>query len=128
MPYVSNTLKAEVDGAQAAEARAAFLGRRTSLQSDCTGSKGSAIRSALSNCASAARTAASTARSSSSKMTEYFKSSSSSTVNTVATVFNRVASECGSTSGGVSCVFLLFSFSFSFSLLHPDDHLSPPPN
>ncbi|KAK7977228.1 Neutral protease 2-like [Apiospora saccharicola] len=105
VPYSSNTLKAEVDGTQAAEARASFLGRRTSIQSDCTGSKGSAIRSALSNCASAARTAASTARSSSSKMTEYFKSSSSSTVSTVANVFTKVASECGSTSGGYSRLY-----------------------
>ncbi|KAK8094810.1 deuterolysin metalloprotease protein [Apiospora hydei] len=106
VPYTSNTLKAvEVDGAQAAEARASFIGRRTSLQSDCTGSKSTAIRSALSNCASAARNAASTARSSSSKMTEYFKSSSSSTVSTVANVFTKVASECGSTSGGSSRLY-----------------------
>lgn len=102
VPYSSNTLKAEVDGGAAAETRASFLGRRTSLQSDCTGSKSTAIRSALSNCASAARNAASTARSSSAKMTEYFKSSSSSTVSTVANVFTKVASECGSTSGGSS--------------------------
>ncbi|KAK7947945.1 neutral protease 2 [Apiospora aurea] len=106
VPYTSNTLKAvEVDGAAAAEARASFIGRRTSLQSDCTGYKSTAIRSALSNCASAARSAASTARSSSSKMTEYFKSSSSSTVSTVANVFTRVASECGSTSGGSSRLY-----------------------
>ncbi|KAK6844815.1 Neutral protease 2 [Apiospora arundinis] len=105
VPYTSNTLKTEVDGSKASEARASFIDKRTSVQSDCSGSRSSVIRTALSNCASAASNAASTARSSSSKMTEYFKSSSSSTVSTVAGVFTKVASECSSTSGGNSRLY-----------------------
>lgn len=101
--YSSNTLKADVDGAEAALSRTAFLSKRTSVQSDCTGTRGNAIRSALSNCASLARNAATAASSgAAAKMTEYFKSSTSSTRSTVAGVFNRIASECGSTTGGVS--------------------------
>ncbi|RYP77822.1 hypothetical protein DL771_000919 [Monosporascus sp. 5C6A] len=103
VPYSSNLLSAEVDGAVAGEARSAFLGRRSIVQSDCTGSRLTAIRNALSNCASLARSAATAASSgNAAKVTEYYKSSSSSVRSTVSGVFSRVATECGSTSSGVA--------------------------
>lgn len=103
VPFESNILEAEVDGEKASAARVAFHHKRTRVQSDCTGSKLTITQTALSNCArlaSAAQRAASSG--SASKMTEYFKSSSTNTRNTVATVFSRIASECGSTNSGVS--------------------------
>ncbi|RYP82546.1 hypothetical protein DL769_001652 [Monosporascus sp. CRB-8-3] len=105
LPYSSNLLSAEVDGAAAGEARSAFLGRRSIVQSDCTGSRLTATRNALSNCASLARSAATAASSGdAAKLTEYSpdKSSSSSVRSTVSGVFNRVATECGSTTSGVA--------------------------
>ena len=104
--YASNVVSASVDGAAAAKVRRSFtdhIARRTVVQSDCSGSRGTAQRTALSNCRSLAQ-AASTAASSgaAAKMTEYFKSSTSSTRSTVAAVFSRVASECGSTTSGSS--------------------------
>lgn len=101
IPYVSNTLQSDVDGPQAAGIKVAFHDRRTRVQSDCSGSKGQVTQTALRNCASIARQAQQAATSgSAAKMTEYFKSSSQSTRNTVAGVFSRVASECGSTTSG----------------------------
>lgn len=106
VPYQSNSLQAEIDGAVAAATRRSVMARhakRTHVQSDCTGSRGSATRSALSNCVKLANAAKKVAQSgSASKMEEFFKSSSSSTRNTVANVLTKVASECGSTSGGAS--------------------------
>jgi deuterolysin len=64
------------------------------------------VRTAISNCASLARQAQSVAASgSATKVTEYFKSATSSVRNTVSTVFSRVASECGSTTGGNSRLY-----------------------
>ena len=76
VPYASNRVSAEVDGSLAAAARDAFLGRRRSIvQSDCTGSRLTAIRSAESNCANLARAASSAASSgSAAKVEEYCKS------------------------------------------------------
>ncbi|KAI0200948.1 neutral protease 2-like protein [Astrocystis sublimbata] len=100
VPYSSNTLTAEVDGAKAAEVRSAFLNKRTSVQSDCTGSKLTATRNAVSACRSFAAAASSAALSNTAKVQEYFKSTSVGS--RVASVFSKVISECGSTSGGVS--------------------------
>lgn len=105
VPFDSNTVTAHVDGAAAAKVRRAFHEqvKRTQVQSDCTGSKGSAQRTALSNCARLATAAASAASSASaSKLNEYFKSSTQQTRSTVASVFRSVATECGSTTSGVS--------------------------
>ncbi|KAI1850876.1 hypothetical protein JX265_004930 [Neoarthrinium moseri] len=99
VPYTSNSISAKVDGAEAAEVQRRFVEKRTTVQSDCTGSKRTAQITALNNCVSLARAAASAATSNTAKVTEYFKSTSASS--TLVTVFNRVASECG-TSGGVS--------------------------
>lgn len=109
IPYDSNLLYSHVDGKAASKVRRDFHERlsakmkRTELQSDCTGSNGQAQRTALSNCRSLAANAANAAANGSAqKMTEYFKSSTSSTRSTVTAVFNAIASECGSTTSGVS--------------------------
>lgn len=104
VPFTANTIEAEVDGEAASAVHTAFtLERRTRVQSDCSGTRLSQTRSALSGCASWASQAQSVAESgSAAKMTEYFKSSSSSTRSTVAGVFSRIRSECSSTSGGAS--------------------------
>ncbi|KGQ06733.1 Neutral protease 2 [Beauveria bassiana D1-5] len=58
---------------------------------------------ALRNCASLSNKAAQAAKSgSAAKVEEYFKSSSASTRSAIVNVFNKVAQECGSTSGGAS--------------------------
>lgn len=107
--YDSNLLYNHVDGKAASKVRRDFHERlqakikRTSLQSDCTGTNGNAQRAALQNCRTLANDAANAASNGSAqKLTEYFKSSTSSTRSTVAGVFQKIASECGSTSGGVS--------------------------
>ncbi|KDN63281.1 putative metalloproteinase [Colletotrichum sublineola] len=103
--FNSNILSVEVDGAAAAKVRRDFHEdiKRTVVQSDCTGTQRTATTTALSNCRALAAAASSAAASgSAAKMTEYFKSSSASTRSTVAAVFGRVASECGSTTSGVS--------------------------
>ncbi|KAK3503257.1 Deuterolysin metalloprotease family-domain-containing protein [Neurospora crassa] len=101
LPYSSNIVTASVDGAAASQARRVFHEKRSIVQSDCTGSRGSATRTAMSNCRALAARASQVASSgSASKMTEYFKSSSSYTRSTVAGVFARVANECGSTTSG----------------------------
>ncbi|KAF2193005.1 neutral protease 2-like protein [Zopfia rhizophila CBS 207.26] len=102
VPFSSNRISAEVNGAEAAKVRRAFPEKRTVVQSDCTGTRRTATLSALSNCRSLASAAASAANSNTAKMVEYFKSSSSSTRSTVAAVFNRIVSECGSSTSGVS--------------------------
>lgn len=105
VPFSSNILTTEVDGAAAAKVRREFhdVYKRQIVQSDCTGTKRTATINALSNCRSLAAAASQAAASgAAAKMTEYFKSSTTTTRNTVATVFARVASECGSSTSGVS--------------------------
>ncbi|KAI9151600.1 Neutral protease [Paramyrothecium foliicola] len=104
--YESNAVEAEVNGEEAAAVRVAWHQKRTAVQSDCTGTAGTAVRSAISSCATLAR-AAQTAASSgaAAKVTEYFKSATTSVRNTVSTVFSRVASECSSTTGGNSRLY-----------------------
>ncbi|KAI1841910.1 hypothetical protein JX265_013078 [Neoarthrinium moseri] len=101
VPFSSNTLSAQVDGVQARAVRSAFLKKRTAVQADCTGSKKSAVTAALSNCQSWA-TQAQSAATAGTRLTEYFKSSSSSVKSTVSGVFQKMASECGSTTSGAS--------------------------
>lgn len=102
VPFTSNTVSAQVDGVQAATVRAAFLQKRTSVQSDCTGSKKTTVTTSISNCASWATKARAAALSGGDKLTEYFKSSSSSVQSTVSGVFEKMAAECGTTTSGVS--------------------------
>lgn len=111
VPYDSDALPNHVDGPTAAKVRRDFhdnikrklRAKRADVATDCTGARGQAQLKALTNCeqlASAAARAASNG--SAAKMTEYFKSSSSSTRSTVADVFTAIASECGSTTSGIS--------------------------
>jgi deuterolysin len=104
VPFTSNKVAAAVNGAQAGKVRRDWidLAKRTIVQSDCTGTRGTATRTALTNCASLARTAASAAVNNAAKLNEYFKSSSSSTASSVQTVFNRIATQCGSQTSGDS--------------------------
>ncbi|KAF7540336.1 hypothetical protein G7054_g1462 [Neopestalotiopsis clavispora] len=101
VPLNSQTLSIQVDGTEAQAARSAFLERRTVVQSDCTSSKKTAVTTAINNCRSWA-TKAQSAANAGTKLTEYFKSSSSSVVSTVSGVFSKMASECGSTTSGIS--------------------------
>ncbi|TDZ67612.1 Neutral protease 2-like protein [Colletotrichum trifolii] len=103
--FASNVLSVNVDGAAAAKVRRAFREnvKRSVVQSDCAGTQRTQTTTALSNCGALAAAASSAAVSgSAAKMTEYFKSSTTATRSTVAAVFARVASECGSTTSGVS--------------------------
>lgn len=101
IPFSSNIVTASVDGAAASQARRSFHEKRSVVQSDCTSTKGTATRTAMTNCRALALAASQAASSgAAAKMTEYFKSSTSSTRSTVANVFAKIASECGSTTGG----------------------------
>ncbi|TQS32432.1 hypothetical protein Golomagni_07249 [Golovinomyces magnicellulatus] len=105
VPYTSNTLSVDVDGAEASTVREAMQSKHTKRTNivSCSSSRLSVTRDALSYCVSLSRNAASAATSgSASKMNEFFKDSSSQTRSYVASVFNAVARECGSTSGGYS--------------------------
>ncbi|GIK03013.1 hypothetical protein Aspvir_007079 [Aspergillus viridinutans] len=104
IPYRSNELEIEVDAAKAAAVPQAIklieLERRTKVTS-CSGSRASALTTALRNAASLANAAASAASSgSSARFQEYFKTTSSSTRNTVAARLRAVASEASSQSSG----------------------------
>ncbi|KAL6875269.1 Deuterolysin metalloprotease family domain-containing protein [Trichoderma novae-zelandiae] len=106
VPFETNTIEVDVDGEAASARRIAFHQKRTRVQSDCSGSKLSVTQAALRNCASVASAAQQAAASGpAAKLTEYFKSSSSSVRGTVSGVFGRVVSECGSTSSGVASYY-----------------------
>lgn len=119
VPFDSNVLKNHVDGVAASKVRRDFhdnLKKRTQIQSDCTGTRGTAQRTALTNCAALAKKAATAATSGdAAKLTEYFKSSTSATRSTVAGVFNKVATECGSTTSGVSTQYCTDSLGYCSS-------------
>jgi deuterolysin len=100
LDYESNKLTMSIDGAQAATVAKAIV-KRTTVGSSCTGSKLSAVRTALSNCARLATSAASAA-SSGTKLSTYFKSTSSSVSSTVAARLRAVASDCGGSSSRTS--------------------------
>lgn len=102
IPYSSNELTIDVDGAIAATVSKALapLNRRTSIRS-CSGSKQSALTTALKNAASLANAAADAAESgSASKFSEYFKTTDESTRQTVAARLRAVAREASSNSSG----------------------------
>ncbi|KAI8207959.1 hypothetical protein KHU50_008159 [Colletotrichum sp. SAR 10_65] len=101
--FDSGVLQAKVDGVQAASVHAAFhqslAEKRVTIQSDCTGSKKTAVTAALSKAKSYA-TAAQAAATAGTRVEQYFGSSSSSTKSTVASVFGKAATLLGSTSSG----------------------------
>ncbi|OJJ56677.1 hypothetical protein ASPSYDRAFT_80480 [Aspergillus sydowii CBS 593.65] len=101
LPFSSNELTIDVDGAKAAEVTniGKTLARRTQI-SGCSGSRGTALQTALRNTVSLANAAATAARSGGSRFTTFFKSDSSSTRNAVAARFSAIASEASSTTSG----------------------------
>ncbi|KAH6692721.1 metallo proteinase [Plectosphaerella plurivora] len=104
--YSSDVLHIAVDGAEAAKVRRDFhesIAKRAVVQADCTGTRRTTTVNALAGCRSQALAAATAATSgAAARMTEFFKSSTTATRNTVAAVFNRMATECGSSTSGVS--------------------------
>ncbi|KAL4899949.1 neutral protease 2 [Aspergillus multicolor] len=101
LAYTSNELTIDVDGAEAAkvETVGSALAKRT-VTASCSGTRASALRTALSNAASLASRAATAASSGSGPFSTFFKSTSSSTRNTVAARLRAVASEASSSSSG----------------------------
>jgi len=101
VPYKSNLITATVDGVNASKVFKGFhASKRQAVQDDCTGSEQTATVNAIEACADLASKAAEVAGSDDGKLAEYFKNTDSSTRSTVVSVFNAVASECGSTSSG----------------------------
>lgn len=101
VPFTSNTISASVDGAAAEKIRRDFV-KRSAVQTDCTGTKKTSSVTALANCKTLAQAAYNAASSNTAKVNEYFKSTSSSTISTLQSVFTKVISECGSSTSGVS--------------------------
>ena len=101
LPYTSESITVDVDSEKAAkiETAVARLTKRTIVQADCTGTRGTAIRNAISNCRSIATTAANAAAGGGARFQTFFKTASTSTV---AARFRAVANDCGSTTGGVT--------------------------
>ncbi|KAK1145147.1 hypothetical protein N8T08_004580 [Aspergillus melleus] len=102
IPFTSNEITIDVDAAEAALVPNAIpvLDKRTRIAS-CSGTRSTALQTALRNTVSLANAAASAASSgSSTRFNEYFKTTSSTTRSTVAARFRAVASEAGSTSSG----------------------------
>ncbi|KAI1848831.1 hypothetical protein JX266_005259 [Neoarthrinium moseri] len=98
VPYTSNIISSHINGSQAQTARKAFLEKRTLLQSDCTGTNLTTLRTTIDNCALWA-TRAKEAATAGTRLVEYFKSNSSSVSGTVSEVFEKIAAECNPTSG-----------------------------
>ncbi|KAI9709513.1 MAG: hypothetical protein M1820_003273 [Bogoriella megaspora] len=104
LAYSSKIISVDVDGTKAATVARPYskAQKRANLQSDCTGSDGSATESALSDCVSLAQAAASDASAGSSTFEEYFKTTDASTRQTVSDRLNAVADECSSTTSGAT--------------------------
>ncbi|KAF7174481.1 hypothetical protein CNMCM5623_007362 [Aspergillus felis] len=101
IPYKSNELEIEVDAAKAAAVPHAIKLLESRTKISCSGSRASALTTALRNAVSLANAAASAASSgSSTRFQEYFRTTSSSTRNTVAARLRAVASEASSQSSG----------------------------
>jgi deuterolysin len=90
--YESNKLTISVDGKLAARVAKAAI-KRSTVGGTCSGSKQSSVQTALSNCNKLA-SAASGAAQAGTKLSTYFKSSSSATKNTVANRLKAVAADC----------------------------------
>ncbi|KAL4967143.1 Deuterolysin metalloprotease family-domain-containing protein [Aspergillus stella-maris] len=115
LPFTSNELTITVDGAEAAKvANVAVLDKRTRIAS-CSGSRSTALQTALRNTVSLANAAASAARSGGSRFTTFFKSDSTSTRNTVAARFSAVASEASSTSSGSTTYYCTDAYGYCSS-------------
>ncbi|KAG6008156.1 hypothetical protein E4U21_004913 [Claviceps maximensis] len=98
VPYTSNTIHTEIDGPKAASVLESFRVnnmKRATVDSDCSGSRASAASAALDNCFKIAGLAQSAAQSNDDKVMEYFKDTSAGTKSIIASVFEKVANECG---------------------------------
>ncbi|CAI6332304.1 unnamed protein product [Periconia digitata] len=93
LSYESNKLTMSVNGEVASKVRKS-VNKRTAVQNTCTGTKLSAVNTALSNCNKLASAAAGAA-SAGTKLDAYFKTTSSSTKNTVSSRLRAVAGDCG---------------------------------
>ncbi|KAI9712316.1 MAG: hypothetical protein M1820_001529 [Bogoriella megaspora] len=107
LEYNSNSLSVNVDAAEAATVARPYskenINKRSAVQSDCTGTRGTSTRSALTDCVSLASAAARAAASgSAAKFQEYFKTTSATTRTTVTNRLNAVARECGSATSGAT--------------------------
>lgn len=100
LDYESNKLTMTVDGAVAATVAKAIT-KRSTVGSSCTGTKLSAVQTALSNCQKQA-SAAATAATAGTKLDTYFMSTSSSVKSEVADRLNAVASDCGGSTDATS--------------------------
>ncbi|KAL8938349.1 MAG: hypothetical protein Q9211_003249 [Gyalolechia sp. 1 TL-2023] len=102
--FRSNTLKISVDGAAAASVSPAVVtGAERTILTSCSGANGDSLRNALSRAATLSNNAANAAASgSATKFQEYFKTTATTTRNTVAARFRAVAREAGSTTGGAT--------------------------
>lgn len=104
VPFSSNKLSMNVDGAKAAAITKAIdnLSRRTQL-TGCSGSRKSALTTALDNAVSLASKAAEAAKSGSdATFEEYFMTTDSSVRQTVSERLSAVAQEASSTSSGAT--------------------------
>lgn len=93
--YDSNVVTAKVDGVQAAQAHTAYkaaVQKRIVVNGDCSSSRKEVVRTALGVARSYAQRAT-TGANAGMKLQEYFKSTSSSTKSTVATVFDKIANQ-----------------------------------
>jgi deuterolysin len=104
VPFASNVVSTQVDGAKAAETRRSYLQKmkRTAVQSDCTGTQRDSLLAAIQICATRASAAALAAQSNSAKITEYFKQDTATVRSTVSGVFQKIAAECANSTAGVS--------------------------
>lgn len=96
LDYESNTLTMSIDGALASQVAKSIV-KRTAVGSSCTGSKLTAVRTALSNCARLA-SAAATSASAGTKLDTYFKSTATNVRTQVSGRLSAISSDCGSTS------------------------------
>ncbi|KAH7131276.1 Deuterolysin metalloprotease family-domain-containing protein [Dactylonectria macrodidyma] len=106
IPYRSNHLATFIEGRSASETYTAYRKKRAvkrSKISDCSGDQLTAAENALSGCATRAQAAYEAARNGSdTKMVEYFKNADAATRNTVASTYQKMASECGTTNSGTT--------------------------
>ncbi|PLB46386.1 hypothetical protein P170DRAFT_427708 [Aspergillus steynii IBT 23096] len=117
IPFTSNEITIDVDAAEAALVPSAIptIDKRTRIAS-CSGTRSTALQTALRNTVSLANAAASAASSgSSTRFNEYFKTTSSSTRSTVAARFRAVASEAGSTSSGSTTYYCTDTYGYCSS-------------
>lgn len=102
--YQSNKLQLDVDGDVASAVPKAIsvkaLGRRTTIDSSCTGDKLSGLQTALENAAQLATQASEAVAGDTSLMDEYYSTTDADTQKTVSQRFQDVADEASSTPGG----------------------------